>query len=255
MQSIIAPIIMAFIMPFFIMARSIWIREETSKTFSGTIFAATQLISELPYGLACAVIFYVLLYYLPGFNYSSDRAGYFFAITLLNEYFAISLGTFIASFCKNAYQASLFVPFVSVILSLTAGVLSPPNQMSSTLYSKFFYNVNPVRFVISPLIANELQGLKVVCKPQELIRFSAPNGQTCADWAGNYLAAAGGYLANPQAMGECEFCPIATGEQFFAPIGISFANRGRDAGILVGFIAFNVIATMFFTKVLRFSNR
>jgi len=42
MLVIIPAIIMAQIQPFWIMSRSIWIREETSKTFDGTVFAATH---------------------------------------------------------------------------------------------------------------------------------------------------------------------------------------------------------------------
>ncbi len=255
MLSILVPVVMTFIMPFWIQARSIWIREETSKTFSGTIFALTQIIGELPYGIASATAFFLLIYYMTGFQSGSDRAGYFFAITILTELFGITLGTMIASFCKNGYQASLFVPFLSIIMSITCGVVIPPQNMGNVLFSNFLYNVNPLRFVISPLIANELHDLVVTCTSAELIRFTAPMGQTCTQWAGNYLSAAGGYLVDPNAMGNCEFCPIAVGDQFFASFGISFSERGRDAGILVAFIAFNFIATLVCTKFIHFSNR
>ena len=131
--AIIPAIILAQVMPFWIMSRSIWIREETSKTFSGAVFAITQLLSEIPYAIISALCFFLLIYYMTGFNPDSNRAGYFFIMTFLLELFSITVGALIASFCKNAYQASLFVPFLSIIFSLTCGVVSPPNQMSSTL--------------------------------------------------------------------------------------------------------------------------
>ncbi len=190
MLAIIPAIIMAQIMPFWIMSRSIWIREETSKTFAGTVFATTQLISEVPYALVCATVFFVLIYYLTGFNTDSERAGYFWVMTFLLEMFAISIGSMIASFSKSGYFASLFVPFLTIVLNLTCGILSPPQSMSSSLYSKFLYNVNPIRFTISPLISNELYGLTVQCAANEFSRFNPPNGQTCAQWAGNYIAQA-----------------------------------------------------------------
>ncbi|PWZ02396.1 putative ATP-binding multidrug cassette transport protein [Testicularia cyperi] len=255
MLAIIPAIIMAQIMPFWIMSRSIWIREETSKTFAGTVFAATQLISEVPYALACATVFFVLIYYLTGFQTDSDRAGYFWVMTFLLELFAISVGTLVASFSKSAYFASLFVPFLTVILNLTCGVLAPPQSMPNGLYNKFLYNVNPVRFAIGPLIANELEGLTVQCSANEFSRFNPPAGQTCAQWAGNYIASAGGYLAEPNATSDCAYCVYETGSQFFAPFGIFFGERGRDIGIMIGFIAFNCIATIAFTKFLHFSNR
>lgn len=255
MLAIIPAIIMAQIMPFWIMSRSIWIREETSKTFAGIVFAATQLISEVPYALVCGTVFFVLIYYLTGFNTDSNRAAYFWVMTFLLEMFAISIGTMIASFSKSAYFASLFVPFLTIVLNLTCGILSPPQSMSSSLYSKFLYNVNPIRFTISPLIANELYGLDVHCAANEYSHFNPPANQTCQQWAGMYIARIGGYLANPQATSDCMYCTYLNGQQFYTPFGISFSERARDAGILIGFIAFNCIATIVFTKLFRFSNR
>ena len=255
MLAVIPAIIMAQIMPFWIMSRSIWIREETSKTFAGTVFAVTQLISEVPYALACAVVFFLLIYYVAGFQSASDRAGYFFAMSFLVELFSITIGTMVASFSKSAYFASLFVPFITIVLSLTCGILSPPQSMSSGLYSKFLYNVNPIRFAISPLISGELYGLDIVCDQNELSRFPPPAGRTCGDWAAGYIAMAGGQVLNPNATDECQYCPYVTGQQFYAPFGIDFADRGRDIGVVIAFCVFNAIVTVLCTKYLRFSNR
>ncbi|UZJ55591.1 hypothetical protein CBS101457_004911 [Exobasidium rhododendri] len=254
MLAIIPAIIMAQIQPFWIMSRSIWIREETSKTFDGTVFAITQIISEVPYAIACAIVFFVLLYYLTGFNTDSNRAGVFFLMTFLTELFAITIGSLTASFSSNAYLASLMVPFVTIILSLTCGVLSPPSAMT-VLYGKFFYNVNPIRYTVSTLIANELYGLNVECTAAELNTFQPPTGQTCSQWAQPYVTSAGGYLSNPNDTSDCGYCAYRTGEEFYESFGISFSERGRNIGILIAFIAFNTIATVFFTKFLKFSNR
>ncbi|KDN44701.1 putative ATP-binding multidrug cassette transport protein [Tilletiaria anomala UBC 951] len=255
MLAIIPAIILAQIMPFWITNRSVWIREETSKTFSGTVFAVTQIISELPYALVCSVIFFVLLYYLTGFNTSSDRAAYFFIMVFIVELWAITTGSAVASFSKSIYFSTLFVPFIIVILTLTCGVLSPPQAMSNSLYSKFFYNLNPMRFAISPLIANEFHGLQLRCSASELIPFTPPAGQTCAQWAAPYIAMAGGYLQQPDARDVCRYCTFSSGDEFMVPFGIHFSERGRDAGIMIAFIAFNTVVTMLCTKYLRFSNR
>lgn len=253
--AVIPAIIMAQIEPFWIMSRSVWIREETSKTFSGTVFAATQLISELPYALVCSTVFFVVEYYLVGFPTASNRAGYFWVITFLTELFAITVGTAIASFCKNAYLASLFTPFLIVIFSLTCGILTPPNLFSSKLYSDFLYQVNPIRFAISPLIANVLEGQPVQCAPGEFSVFSPPSGQTCAAYAANYIQQAGGYLADPTSTTSCQYCPYSSGEEFYSVFGISFGERGRDAGVLLAFSVFNTAVTLLCTKYLKFSNR
>lgn len=255
MLAVIPAIIMAQIEPFWIMARSTWIREETSKTFSGTVFAVTQLISELPYAIVCSTAFFVLLYYLVGFQTDSNRAGFFWVMTFLTELFAITIGTMIASFCANAYLASLFTPFLIVIMSLTCGVLTPPALMPNALYSSFLYNVNPIRFSISSLIANEFEGLPIVCNDSEFYTFAPPAGQTCGAYAGPYVASAGGYINNPDATDACQYCTYSTGSEFFGAFNITFGERGRDVGVMIAFIAFNTILTIAFTKFLKFSNR
>jgi len=175
-------------------------------------------------------------------------------MTFLTELFAITIGAVTASFSSNAYLASLMVPFLTIILSLTCGVLSPPSQMS-TLYRNFFYNVNPVRYTVSTLIANELYGLNIQCSEKELITFQPPAGQTCSGWASNYVNSATGYHSNPNATSDCGYCTYSNGEEFYSSFGIEFSQRGRNIGILIAFIAINAIATIAFTKYIKFSNR
>lgn len=236
MLGVIPAIIMAQIEPFWIMSRSIWIREETSKTFDGTVFAVTQLISELPYAFVCATVFFVLLYYLVGFNADSDRAAYFWFMVFLVELFSVTVGSMIASFCKSGYLASLFTPFIIVILSLNSGVLIPPTLMTSGLYSDFLYNVNPIRFSISSLIANEFYNFEVVCAATEFITFNPQPGETCGSWAAGYIATAGGYINNPDATADCQYCTYATGQEFYTAFNIDWSERGRDLGIMVSTI-------------------
>jgi ATP-binding cassette, subfamily G (WHITE), member 2, SNQ2 len=112
-----------------------------------------------------------------------------------------------------------------------------------------------VRFIVSSLVANEMHDLPAVCKPNELINFSPPAGQTCSAWAQDYINASGGYLSNPNATDVCHYCPLATGDEYFEPLGIKFSERGRDLGIMIVFIAFNCVATVLCTKYLRFANR
>ncbi|CAO1612964.1 unnamed protein product [Sympodiomycopsis kandeliae] len=255
MMAVIPAIIMAQIEPFWIMARSVWIREETSKTFRGSVFAATQLVSEIPYAFVCATVFFLLLYYLVGFQSDSARAAYFWFMTLLVELFAITIGTAIASFSANAYFASLWTPFLIVIMSLNCGVLIPPQLMTSTLFRDFLYNVNPVRFAISGLIANEFYELPVRCAASEYSLINPPGDQTCGQYLTPYIQAVSGYVNNPNATADCQYCTYAIGNEFYEAFGITWSERGRDLGVMIAFIAFNTIVTVLCTKYLKFSNR
>lgn len=65
--------------------RTLFVREASSKMYSPVVFALAQLASETPASILCSVVFFLLLYYTVGLNYSSDRAGYAFAMVLITE--------------------------------------------------------------------------------------------------------------------------------------------------------------------------
>jgi hypothetical protein len=51
-----------------------------------------MVLAEIPYSILCAITFFLPLYYLPGMQPASDRAGYQFLMTLVLEMFAVTLG-------------------------------------------------------------------------------------------------------------------------------------------------------------------
>jgi ABC-type multidrug transport system permease subunit len=67
---------MAQVEPVFIFARQIYIRESSAKMYSPVAFGISQTIAEMPYSLACSVGFFLIWYFLPGFQRDSSRAGY-----------------------------------------------------------------------------------------------------------------------------------------------------------------------------------
>lgn len=105
-------------------------------------------------------------------------------------------------------------------------------------------------------------GLSIVCNPDEFNVFNPPSGQTCFQWAGEFVAAAGGYLDNPQDQSGCRYCQyqvsvvckhlkpsyslfaLQTGDQYFEPLNIKYSNRWRDAWILFCYFIFNIFATI-----------
>jgi hypothetical protein len=78
-------------------------------------------------------------------------------------------------------------------------------------------------------------GLKITCKSDEFQIFSPPFGQTCATWANEFITGFGGYLDNPSDTSDCRYCQYAVGDEFFAPLNISYDNRWRDTWVLFAF--------------------
>ena len=51
-----------------------------------------MVLGEVPYSILCAVGFFIPLYYIPGLQMASDRAGYQFLMMLVVEFFSVTLG-------------------------------------------------------------------------------------------------------------------------------------------------------------------
>lgn len=92
-------LILAQVEPTYIIARSIFIREDSSKMYSPWVFSLAQLVAEMPNSVLCSVFFFLLLTYPAGFYTSSDRAGYQFLIIFITEIFSVTLGQAVAALC------------------------------------------------------------------------------------------------------------------------------------------------------------
>ncbi|KAI5450104.1 ATP-binding cassette transporter snq2 [Naganishia albida] len=253
--TVLPAIIIAQIEPHYIMARMVFNREASSKMYSTTVFATSQIISEMPYSVLCAAAFY-LLWYFPiwGTSQSTNRQGYQFAMVLITEVFSVTLGQAVAALSPSIFIAALFNPFLLVIFSLLCGVTIPGPQLN-VFYNKFLYNVNPFRFLVSGMIAKALHGVEIRCDDNETYQFTTPAGQTCGEYAGAFTAAQGAYLVDPNATGTCNYCQYASGDTFMAGVGVNYATAGRDIGIYCAYILSNIFIILVAAKFLTYAKR
>lgn len=93
-------------------------------------------------------------------------------------------------------------------------------------------------------------GLVVKCKPDEFVVFNPPTNQTCSTWAQDFVDVFGGYIANPSASSNCQYCQFAVGDQFFEPLNISFSNRWRDAFIIFAFFGESPLVSLIFLTLI-----
>ncbi|KAF8724771.1 ABC transporter, partial [Rhizoctonia solani] len=247
-------IIISQVEPMFIIARMIFIRESSSRMYSEFAFALGQLMAEMPYSLLCAVVYFLLFYYPTGFQYASDRAGYQFLMFLVTEVFAVTLGQMIAALTPTVFIAGLLNPFILVTFSLFCGVMIPKDSIPK-FWRVWLYQLDPFTRLISGMVSTELHGLKITCSPLEFAVFQPPQGQTCLQWAGDFVNASVGYLDNPGSTSDCRYCPYEYGDDFYSGLGISFDTRWRDFGILIAFTVFNTIVTLIASRVFKFSKR
>ena len=98
------------------------------------VFAISMLIAELPYTLLCAISFFLPLYYMPGFQTESSRAGYQFFMVLITEVFSVTLGQGLAALTPSTFISSQFDPFIMITFALFCGVTIPSVQYVSLIY-------------------------------------------------------------------------------------------------------------------------
>ena len=60
----------------------------------------------------------------------------------------------------------------------------------------------------------------------------------------DYISTAGGYLRDPQATSECQYCQMDSTNQFLLRINANWDTRWRDFGLLWVYVVFNVAAAV-----------
>ncbi|KAI0095244.1 ABC-2 type transporter-domain-containing protein [Irpex rosettiformis] len=255
--TILPMILMSQIEPLWIFNRRIFIRESSSRIYSPYVFAIGQLVGEIPYSILCAFVYWVLMVWPMGYGQGSagtNGNGFLFLVILFVEFFGVTLGQFIGAVSPNIQTAALFNPFIGLILTTFCGVTIPYPTMES-FWRSWLYQLDPYTRVMSAMLATELHGLRITCQADEFSIFSPPSGQTCFEWANDFVTVAGGYLDNPNATEHCRYCQYEFGDQFTTPLNIEYSNRWRDVWIVFCYFIFNFIITIIASRLLRYAKR
>lgn len=215
-------------------------REQAAKAYKTFPFALSIVLAEMPYSSLCAVSFFLLIYYIPGLQPAPSRAGYQFFIILITELFSVTLGQLVAALTPSPFISSLTNPFIIITFALFCGVAIPKPQIPR-FWRAWLYQLDPFTRLIGGMVVTELHGRPVECTAAEYNGLTAPTGQDCGSYMSSFFASGGpGYIAN-NATQNCEYCAYKVGDQFYEPLGYSFANRWRDLGVLAAFIGSNLI--------------
>ncbi|KKY24924.1 putative abc multidrug [Phaeomoniella chlamydospora] len=235
----VAPGVINQLQPLFIDRRDIFeTREKKSKMYDWKAFVTALVVSEFPYLVICAILYYVCWYYTVGFPSDSNKAGATFFVMLFYEFLYTGIGQFIAAYAPNATFAALANPVIIGTLVSFCGVLVPYSQIQE-FWRYWMYWLNPFNYLMGSLLTFSLWDTKVTCKQSELAIFDTPNNQTCADYLSGWLETStgrGANLLNPDATSNCEVCQYALGSDYLRTVNIQAEYYGwRDAGIVVLF--------------------
>jgi ABC-type multidrug transport system permease subunit len=238
--TVLPALILAQVEPKYDMSRLIFYRESAAKAYKQFPFALSMVLAEMPYSILCAIGFFLPLYYLPGFQSASSRAGYQFFIILITELFSVTLGQMVAAITPSSFISTLLNPPIIIVFALFCGVTIAKPQIPG-FWRAWLYQLDPFTRLVGGMVVTELHGLPVECKSKELNSFSAPSGETCGSYMADFFENGGaGYIAK-NATELCEYCAYKVGDQFYEPLGFTFGHRWRDLGIFSAFIGSNLI--------------
>jgi ABC-type multidrug transport system ATPase subunit len=240
--------IMCFVMiilaqPKFMMERIYFRREYASRYYSWLPWGISAILVELPYVVFFAASFMFGFYWTTGMRNTSAACGYFYITFVIVVCWAVTLGFVIAAVAELPTMAALINPLILSLLILFCGLMQTPKAMPK-FWSSWMYWLDPFHYYIEGLSVNELEHLQIVCTENDLVRFSPPPGQTCAQYTAEFFASgAPGYIANPDAVQpeQCGYCTYKSGPEFYETnMGWSAANKWRNFGILIAFFVFNI---------------
>ncbi|KAG4438299.1 hypothetical protein IFR05_006234 [Cadophora sp. M221] len=252
--TVLPALILAQVEPKYALSRMIYYREASSKMYGQFAFASSLVVAEMPYSILCAVGFFLPIYYMPGFQTASSRAGYQFFMVLVTELFSVTLGQMVAAITPSPFISALLNPFIIITFALFCGVTIPKPQIPK-FWRAWLYQLDPFTRLIGGMVVTELHDRSVTCTPSELQRFSSPSGQNCGEYMTDFFQAGGpGYIVS-NVTSACEYCAYKVGDQFYSGLGFEFDNRWRDLGILIAFIGSNLIFLFLGSRYLNFNRR
>lgn len=258
MSLIVGPPLGLQLQPRFVALRDIYTqREQASQTYSWLCVVIPAILIELPYALITSLAYWLLWYFPVGYFTEPSRAGYSLLMYELFSVFAHSLAQLCAALMPTLNATFMANGFFFMFVNTFAGTLSPEPVTPSGW--RWYFKVSPLFYMSEGTTANMLYDLDIACEPSETFVFGIPEevasgnstAVTCQDYAADFLSTATGYLLNPDANEDCQYCRYKDGQSYYQQWGYDFANRYRNVGIFIGFIAFNYTAVIVLTYLLK----
>ncbi|KAH6898033.1 putative ABC transporter [Thelonectria olida] len=235
----IAPGVISQLQPLFLDRRDIYeAREKKSKMYHWAPFVTGLIVSEFPYLLACALLYYVCWYFTCGLSAAPEHAGSVFFVVVIYECLYTGIGQMIAAYTPNAVFASLVNPLAITTLVSFCGVMIPYSQIEP-FWRYWIYYLDPFNYLMSSLLVFTTWDSPVHCTMEESAVFDPPANQTCGDYLANYLEGmgVGANLLNPEANVDCRVCKYTEGGDYLRTLNIKEEGYGwRNAGIVVVFV-------------------
>ncbi|PWY80967.1 hypothetical protein BO94DRAFT_153864 [Aspergillus sclerotioniger CBS 115572] len=249
---LLPPIVLNSLVPKFYINRALWeAREYPSRIYGWIAFCTANIVCEIPMAIISGLIYWLLWYYPAGFPTDSSNAGYVFLMSILFFLFQASWGQWICAFAPSFTVISNTLPFFFVMTSLFNGIVRPYSAYP-VFWKYWMYYVNPVTWWLRGVISSVFPSVDIECASLESTHFNPPPGQTCTQYAGDWVSSVGvGYLSNPNATSDCQYCPYANGQQYMHTLNVHDGDKWRCFGIFLAYVIINWFLVYFMIYCVR----
>ena len=99
----------------------------------------------------------------------------------------------------------------------------------------------PCLFFCTDVVYSAAGRAGITCSSVEYVNVSPPGGLSCQQYLGQFINQSGGYITNPDALDNCQYCPYRTTDQFLqSNSNIFYSHHWRNFGFMWIYIGFNV---------------
>lgn len=244
-------------LPHFCAQRSLYeVRERPSKTFSWLAFITAQILGEIPWNAVLGTVAFLSWYYPIGMYRNASathtvhqRGATMWFVVVIFYIYTSTLAQMCISFLELAENAANLAIILFTVCMNFCGVLVPYHKIPK--FWKFVYRFNPFTYLVSTMLSVGLANTEVVCSDHEVLQFLPAGNLTCAQYMAPYMKVAGGYLIDGNSTELCKFCAVKSTNVFLTTVSANYNQRWRNIGIFIGFIVFDIVATIFFYWLTR----
>ncbi|SCW03574.1 LAFE_0G13476g1_1 [Lachancea fermentati] len=220
------------------------VREASSNTFHWSALLLSHTFVEIVWSTICQFLCYICYYWPAQYSGRASHAGYFFLIwVIMFPMYFVSYGLWILYLSPDVPSASMINSNLFAAMLLFCGILQPRQKMPG-FWRRFMYNVSPFTYVVQSLVTPLVHGKSVICEQHEYNIMDPPSGETCGTFLETYISNNSGYLSNPSATANCEYCPYSVQDQVVEQFNVKWAYRWRNFGFLWAYIIFNFFAML-----------
>jgi len=243
-----APLSNQIQVPFILTRRVYEIRERPSRMYSWSALITAQILAELILNIIGSSLFFLIWYWLVG--YPSSRAGYsYLMLGIMFPMYYTTFSQWVAAMSPNPeIAAQLFSFFFSFVVTFN-GVLQPYKHLG---WWKWMYRASPYTYLIEGLVGQALGHSEITCSSVEYVTVRPPAAQTCQQYLSEFISTTGGYITNPSATDNCQFCSYRTTDQFLQTnSNIFWSHHWRNFGFMWIYVGFNIFAIYAMTYIFR----